>query len=106
MRVSLVTGGGRGIGRAIAHALAGPDTCVAVAARTRSEVDATAKELAQLGVDGWAGLAEALRAQTHQLRCDLFRRDTELDVGIRLVEGQNLGVHAEPFQDGGSSSGT
>jgi len=49
MRVSLVTGGGRGIGRAIAHALAGPDTCVAVAARTRSEVDSTARELAQLG---------------------------------------------------------
>ena len=49
MRVSLVTGGGRGIGRAIAHALAGPDTCVAVAARTRSEVDCTAQELAQLG---------------------------------------------------------
>ena len=49
MRVSLVTGGGRGIGRAIAHALAGPDTCVAVAARTRGEVDSTARELAQLG---------------------------------------------------------
>ena len=49
MRVSLVTGGGRGIGRAIAHVLAGPDTCVVVAARTRSEIDSTAKELAGLG---------------------------------------------------------
>jgi NAD(P)-dependent dehydrogenase (short-subunit alcohol dehydrogenase family) len=49
MRVSLVTGGGRGIGRAIAHALAGPDTCVAVAGRTRSEVDSTARDLEQLG---------------------------------------------------------
>jgi NAD(P)-dependent dehydrogenase (short-subunit alcohol dehydrogenase family) len=49
MRVSLVTGGGRGIGRAIAHALAGPDTCVAIAGRTRSELDATARDLKTLG---------------------------------------------------------
>jgi NAD(P)-dependent dehydrogenase (short-subunit alcohol dehydrogenase family) len=49
MRVALVTGGGRGIGRAIAKVLAGPDTFVAVAARTRDQVDATAAELASLG---------------------------------------------------------
>lgn len=49
MRISLVTGGGRGIGRAIAHALAGPDTCVAIAGRTRAELEATAKDLEQLG---------------------------------------------------------
>ena len=49
MRVSLVTGGGRGIGRAIATALAGPDTCVAVAGRTSSELDSTARDLEKLG---------------------------------------------------------
>ncbi|MBI4887565.1 MAG: SDR family oxidoreductase [Acidobacteria bacterium] len=49
MRASLVTGGGRGIGRAIARVLAGPDTLVAVAARTRSEIEAVAAELAALG---------------------------------------------------------
>ena len=49
MRVSLVTGGGRGIGRAIAHALAGPDTCVAIAGRTRGELDSTARDLERLG---------------------------------------------------------
>ena len=45
MRVSLVTGGGRGIGRAIALALGGPDTLVAVAGRTRAQLDAVAREL-------------------------------------------------------------
>ena len=49
MRTVLVTGGGRGIGRAVAHALAGPDTFVAVAARTRSEVESTAGDLQRLG---------------------------------------------------------
>jgi ketoreductase len=78
MRVSLVTGGGRGIGRAIAHALAGPDTCVAVAARTRTEIDSTARDLERLGgrslaivmdvtdeASVAAGVAELKRAVDH-----------------------------------------
>ncbi len=44
-RTSLVTGGGRGIGRATALALAEADASVAVLARSAKEVDRTVGEL-------------------------------------------------------------
>jgi len=49
MRVSIVTGGGRGIGRAVSRALAGPDTFVIVTGRTRSYLESTALDLESLG---------------------------------------------------------
>jgi 3-hydroxybutyrate dehydrogenase len=44
-RVALVTGGGRGIGRAIAKAVAGAGVAVAVGARTGREIEGVAAEI-------------------------------------------------------------
>jgi NAD(P)-dependent dehydrogenase (short-subunit alcohol dehydrogenase family) len=51
-QVALVTGGGRGIGEAIARELAAAGMRVAVAARTASEVEAVAGELGGLALVG------------------------------------------------------
>jgi ketoreductase len=50
----LVTGGGRGIGRAIALAFAAPGARVAIAARTRSQLEETASEVRRRGAEALA----------------------------------------------------
>jgi len=54
-RVAVVTGAGRGIGRAVALALGRAGACVVAAARTQEEIDATAKAICDAG-----GEAEAV----------------------------------------------
>lgn len=55
---ALVTGGGRGIGRVIARALAREGARVALVARTRSELERTAAEIDALGREVRIGIAD------------------------------------------------
>lgn len=62
-RTALVTGGGRGIGRAIALAYAREGAKVAVVARSREEIENVAKEIEGLGSEGYP------------VACDLMDRE-------------------------------
>jgi len=74
-QVALITGGGRGIGRATALALARAGADVAVSARTTSEIDAVAAEV------------EALGRRALAVRCDVTR-SAECDAMVeRAVAG-------------------
>jgi NAD(P)-dependent dehydrogenase (short-subunit alcohol dehydrogenase family) len=48
-QVAIVTGGGRGIGRAVAHTLAREGASIVLAARSGRELDAVAREIAAAG---------------------------------------------------------
>ena len=72
-QVAVVAGGGRGIGRAIAVAMAGEGARVVVSSRTRAELDWTVAECKALGVDALA--VEALKLFQQFKISDLFALD-------------------------------
>lgn len=93
-RRALVTGGGRGIGRVTAIGLAREGADVAVAARTRSELDQVAGELRALGVKAFALTADLGKGDDVKA---LFRAARESLGGVDiLVNGAGIAPTA-PF---------
>lgn len=95
-RVALVTGGGRGIGRAIALALAADGHAVALSARSQAEIDAVAAEVAAAG-----GRAIAIAADVTDA-ADVGRlvERVTADLGAPLVLVNNAGAAASHKLDG------
>jgi NAD(P)-dependent dehydrogenase (short-subunit alcohol dehydrogenase family) len=70
-QIALVTGGGRGIGRLIAHELADAGMRVAVAARSTRQVQETAKEIGGLAVTADVSKWEHVEAMTSTVEREL-----------------------------------
>jgi len=99
VRVALVTGASRGIGRAIALKLASQGTAVVLTARNRAELEAVARD-----ISGRGGVAVAIPAditeagQVQAMVDEALRRFGRIDVLVNNagVTGMSSLVNAEP----------
>ena len=87
--VAIVTGGGRGIGKAIALSLAEAGTDVTVVARTREQIEQTADEVRQLGRRALAITAEVI--QENQVQDVVKRTLSEFGKIDILVNNAGIG---------------
>ena len=86
-RVALVTGGGRGIGRGIALELADAGARVAVAARTREQVEATAAEVGGVAIEADVSDRADVERMVAQAEAELGPLDVLVNnAGIALWE--------------------
>jgi NAD(P)-dependent dehydrogenase (short-subunit alcohol dehydrogenase family) len=88
-KVAVITGGGRGIGRAIAIKFAGEGAAVAVAARTVSEIEAVAQEVRAAG-----GRAAAIATEvSSEHDCERLVNETISQLGRVDILVNNAGEY-------------
>ena len=94
-RAAVITGGGRGIGAAVAHALTAGGAGVLVAARTQAQVEAVARELTAKGATAWAATCDVTDpASVRALAETAQRRLGKIDI---LINNAGL-AHSAPIQ--------
>ena len=87
-RGAVITGGGRGIGAAVARALAEVGARVVVSARSTDQIESVAESLRQLGHKAWAVTCDVTNAD--QVR-NLVRESTELLGSVDILVN-NAGI--------------
>jgi NAD(P)-dependent dehydrogenase (short-subunit alcohol dehydrogenase family) len=100
--VALVTGGGRGIGRAIAMRLAAEGAAVAICSRTEQELKETLREITQRNGEVFSRVmdlasAVAIRSLVKELR----RRYSKIDILVNNASllGPRLPISEYPLKD-------
>src|SRR6266852_3991452 len=89
-QVAIVTGAGRGVGRGIALALAEAGAKVVCSARSKSEVDATVKDIKSAGGEAITVLADVLKkADLKALADETWDRYGRVDILVNNAGGQN-----------------
>jgi len=90
-QVAVVTGGGRGIGRLIAHELANAGARVALTGRTRDQVEAAADEIGGFGIVGDVSVPDDVARLVSETESKLGPIDL-------LVNNAGIAGHQEPFE--------
>lgn len=80
-KVAIVTGGGRGLGRAMALALSREGATVVVAGRAKAALDVVVEEMRAFGQPGWAMTADVTdESSVNRLVDEVVRRHAALDI--------------------------
>ncbi|HEY5594992.1 MAG TPA: SDR family NAD(P)-dependent oxidoreductase [Nitrospiria bacterium] len=96
-KVALITGGGRGIGRAIARCLAGEGAAVAICSRTEHELKETVREITERQGEARYWVADLASAPAiRSLVKKLLRRYSRIDI---LVNNASLLGPRKPLAD-------
>ena len=95
-RVAYITGGSRGIGRAIALMLAEQGVHVAICGRTQATLDATAEEIRAHGVNVWAFQADV--SELEQIEAFFAAADAASNGADILVNNAVTSMSA-PFEE-------
>jgi 3-oxoacyl-[acyl-carrier protein] reductase len=102
-KVAIVTGGGRGIGRAIALGFAREGARVVVAARTEEEIEAVASEITSLGGQALAAVCDVSdEPQVKELVGTTYDAFDRVDVLVNNAGVSNIrpvwGLHKSAFE--------
>lgn len=95
-KVAVVAGGGRGIGKAIALALAGEGADVAVLSRTATEIEDVAAKIRELGCQGYSWKVDVQdEAQVREVVRKIIDQCGRIDI---LVNNTGV-VHIQPLAE-------